>query len=191
MASGVRGIESARYSSGAIFFHWSIALLIIVNLLLGFLHENFGRENVPLVMGLHKSIGLLVLLLSFGRVGWRVTHSPPADPSYLQTWEKLLAKAVHAFFYIAIIALPLTGWLMSSASPKRHPLDFFGLFSVPYLPVTQDKAGAEMFSEGHEVIAFITIALLVLHVLGALKHQILDRQPFLLRMMPPGSKKTN
>jgi len=191
MASGARDFESARYSAGAIFFHWAIALLIIVNLALGLLHEDFGRENIPFVMGLHKSIGLLVLLLSLGRVGWRITHRPPAEPAYLKTWEKLLAKGVHAFFYFAIIALPLTGWLMSSAAPKRYPLDFFGMFAVPYLPVAQNEGIAGGFSESHEIIAFITIALAILHVVGALKHQILDRDPFLSRMMPHGSKKTN
>ncbi len=174
----------SRYSSMAIGLHWTIATLIIVNLVLGITHDSFAKASVPTVMGIHKSIGFSVLALSVFRLGWRAGHPAPPPPAAMPGWQVLLARATHILFYVAMIALPLTGWLMSSASPLRFPLQYFWLFNLPFLPVEQSKAAAGFWSETHEILGFSAIGLLVLHVLGALKHHYFDKDDVLSRMLP-------
>lgn len=173
----------SRYSSVAIALHWSIAILIIVNLVIGLVHESVGREAVVTVMDVHKGTGLLVLVLSVLRLLWRLGHAVPPLPA-MPGWQVVLARATHLFFYIAMIVLPLTGWLIVSASPVRFPLSFFWLFDVPYLPVAQGKPLAHFWSEIHEILAFATIGVLVLHVIAALKHHLIDKDDVLSRILP-------
>src|SRR3546814_13685651 len=90
-------------------------------------------------------------------------------------WQAAAARATHIFFYVAMIALPLTGWLMSSAAPVRYPLPFFWLFDVPYLPVAQAKPIAGVWHEAHEILGLSAIAIVVLHVLAALKPTYIER----------------
>lgn len=173
-----------RYSTGAILFHWGIALLILVNLALGFLHEAFGKAAVQSLMAAHKSIGLTILGLSVLRLGWRLAHPVPALPVTMPFWQVVLARTTHAFFYIAMIVLPLTGWAMVSASTKRSVLEFFGLFSVPYLPLEQGRAGASFWHETHEILALALLATVGLHIAAALKHHFYDRNEVLVRIFP-------
>jgi cytochrome b561 len=170
----------SRYSRGAIVLHWTIALLIIVNLAIGLFHETLFKGFIPL----HKSIGILVLLLSVVRLLWRFTHRPPSLPATVRPWEKGLAHAVHWSLYPLMILIPLSGWVFTSAAPAPHPLSFFGLFPLPALPLTQDKAVSDMVAERHEQLAWLMLALLVLHIGAALKHRFLDRDRTLDRMMP-------
>jgi cytochrome b561 len=174
------GSPRDRYTSVAIALHWTIALLIIANLAIGLLHESVLKGTIPL----HKSIGMLVLLLSIVRLVWRLTHRPPPLPATVKSWEKGLAHAVHWLLYALMILIPLSGWVFTSASPKRYPLSFFGLFPLPPFPVTQDKELSHMIAERHEQFAWAMIALLVLHIGAALKHRFLDRDRTLDRMLP-------
>jgi cytochrome b561 len=169
-----------RYTSVAITLHWTIAVLIIANLAIGLLHESLLKGTIPL----HKSIGMLVLLLSIVRFVWRLMHRPPPLPATVKRWETGLAHAVHWLLYVLMILIPLSGWVFTSASPKRYPLNFFGLFPLPMFPVEQDKALSHSVAERHEQLAWIMIALLVLHIGAALKHRFLDRDRTLDRMMP-------
>ena len=170
-----------RYSRGAIWFHWSIASLIIVNLAIGLLHESL-LDGVPGIIPLHKSIGLTVIVLTLWRIVWRLTHRPPPHPASMHTWERLAAGAAHLGLYVLMLALPLTGWAMVSRPLKRRPLDFFGLFDVPYLPVTQD-AGT-VARNAHGLLGWVLLALLVIHVAAALRHHFLLRDTILSRMIP-------
>lgn len=176
--------SQARYSTGAALFHWIIALLIVVNYGTGFVAEDLPRELARQVMGNHKAIGITILFLTVARILWRVTHRPPALLTSLHPWEAFLARVTHALFYILMIAVPLAGWLMHSVYTGGAPVNAFGLFDYPGLPLAQDKGGAELAGEVHEVLAIAMLALTGLHVLGALKHQWLDRDGSLLRMMP-------
>lgn len=174
----------SRYSSTAIVLHWTIALLIVANLAIGLGHESVGEARIAMLMGLHKSIGLTVLVLALVRLGWRLGHDVPPLPAGMPGWQVLAARGTHIFFYAAMIGLPLTGWLMSSASPVRFPLNFFGLFDLPFLPVAQSRPQAGFWSETHELLAFATIGVLALHIAGALKHHFFDRDDVLVRMLP-------
>lgn len=170
----------SRYTRVAIGLHWAIALLIIVNLAIGLFADSLFKGMIPA----HKSIGMLVLALSLARLLWRLTHRPPPLPATVKPWEKGLAHAVHGLFYALMILIPLSGWVFTSASPKRYPLDFFGLFPLPMFPVAQDKATSDLVAERHEQLAWAMIGLLVLHLAAVLKHRFLDRDGTMERMLP-------
>lgn len=174
-------VDSGRYDRSAIWFHWSIALLIVVNLAIGLLHESL-LDGVKGVIPLHKSIGLLILALTLGRIAWRLTHRPPPHPAGMATWERIAAQGAHAALYALMLLLPLTGWAMVSRPLKRRPLDFFGLFDVPYLPVTQQAGAAAR--NAHGLLGWVLLALLVIHIAAALRHHFLLRDRVLARMLP-------
>ena len=160
-----------RYSGVAITFHWVIALLVIVNMTIGFLHD-----PVPALgawMPTHKSIGITVLVLTLGRVAWR---RPPPLPAETKAWERGAAHATHWTLYALLLAMPLTGWLMVSGTEKRRPLDWFGLFDIPYLPVS--KAAGGFGGDAHGLLGWLMLALVVLIL----------RDSVLLRMVPGGAR---
>ena len=157
---------------------------MILNVLGGFFHESFGKEMVGLIIGLHKSTGILILVLTVGRLLWRLTHRPPPLADTVKGWEKGLAHAVHWSFYLLMFALPITGWLMTSAGARKYPIDFYGLFPIPFLPVAQDKSAANIYAERHELLGFIVAALILLHIAAALKHHLFDKDNTVLRMLP-------
>lgn len=173
-----------RYSRGAIAFHWAIALLIIANFILAWTAEDLPKAEAMVRMGTHKAVGITVLLLSIGRILWRLTHRPPPLRSSLAPWERALAKVTHTAFYLLMIAIPVAGWGLHSAASGGKPVSIFGLFGFPALPVSADKATAGLFGELHEVMATAMLVLLALHVAGALKHQFLDKDGTLGRMLP-------
>jgi cytochrome b561 len=172
-----------KYSKIAILFHWAIAILIGTNILLATLTEDLPRAARAAYMSPHKAIGISILILTIGRILWRLGHRPPALPAMLVGLQATAGRAAHILFYIFMIVLPLTGWLMIGANGKAAPVDFFGLFSVD-IAVGKYAALADIAREGHEFLATPLIILIGLHVLGALKHQFIDRLPFLQRMWP-------
>lgn len=173
-------VRTDRYSSVAIAFHWTIGLLIIVNLIFGIFHDSMPKDWA--VMPFHKSVGITVLVLSIARLGWRLTHTPPSLPDGMPGWERAVSKLTHWAFYALIIILPLTGWMMSSGGTPPRPLNWFGLFPIPYLPV--DKAAAGFGHEAHEILGYLTVVLVVLHVGAALRHHFILRDSVLTRMLP-------
>ena len=112
-----------RYSRGAIAFHWVIAALVLFNLWLGLFHDDLPREWK--VMPVHKSVGVTILVLSIGRLAWRLMHKPPHLPDLMPAWEKAAAKAVHWIFYALLFILPLTGWVYSSDPEKIRVVSWF------------------------------------------------------------------
>jgi cytochrome b561 len=93
-----------------------------------------------------------------------------------------LASAVHWLFYAALIAIPLTGWMLSSSSNRAT--SFFGLFDIAPLPVSRSEDAHELFEELHEIFAKLTIGLIILHVLGAAKHHFQGHRHLIGRMAP-------
>lgn len=175
MASGFP--RGDRYSRGAIAFHWAIAALVLANIAIGILNDSLPREW----MTLHKSFGVTVLVLSIGRIAWRLTHRPPA-PVDGPAWERVTAAAVHWAFYALILILPLTGWIFSSNPERLRPLSWFGLITLPVLPVTSGFASAA--KEAHELLGWAMAALVVLHIAAALRHHFMLRDRVLARMLP-------
>lgn len=173
---------AARYSRGAVILHWLIAALVLFNVVVALATDDAPKPVRMYWMPMHMAVGVLVLALSVIRIGWRISHRPPPLDPALATWERMLATGVHALFYVLLIAIPITGWLMVSAPADAGPISFFGLFNVPALPVAGNKTAEEIGHEGHEIMGFVMIGLVLLHVAGALKHQLFDRRPSLGRM---------
>ncbi len=160
--------------------HWSTALIILGLLSLGFYMDGLAFSPFKLALyGWHKSFGILVLMLLALRVIWRFTNAHLlALPSH-QAWERVLAKLIHILLYAAMIGMPLSGWIMSSAA--EFPVPFFGLFDLPAL-TGKDEALFKLMKEVHEVSAFVIIGIVGLHVAGALKHHFIDGDETLQRM---------
>ena len=136
------------------------------------------------VYGLHKSFGILVLILAGLRLSWRLFTPPPEIlKDKMKDWEINLAKVIHACLYFGMFLMPLTGWLMSSA--KNFPVSVFGLFTLPNISPPSEQR-AELFEEVHELLGYTLIFIISLHVLGALKHHFVNKDTTLRRMLPFG-----
>ena len=168
-----------EYGLIARIFHWGMAALIAVLVLVGLFMTDMAYSPEKLELyALHKSFGLLVLFLILGRRIWRFASPSPRPLGTHQNWEKALAKIVHVFFYLALAALPLSGWLMSSAG--EFPVPFFGL-QMPDL-TGKNEALFDVMKAVHGSLALILLAVLALHIAGAFKHHMMDRDETLTRM---------
>ena len=170
-----------RYTRTAALLHWTIAVLIIVNLAAGFFASSVESAIEPFVMNAHKVIGISVLALSVVRLGWRLTHRAPPLPDHVSTIERWSAGIVHFALYVLMIAMPFSGWLVTSSFPKRHAIDA-GIFVIPFLPVTPDKAMAFLAHDAHSFMAWAMIALVLGHVMAALRHQWVLKDGLLARL---------
>jgi cytochrome b561 len=173
----------SKYSKTAIILHWTIAILVVSNVVLASMADELPRAAKAAYMNPHKAIGVSILLLSLFRLFWRLGHKPPPLPDAITGSQAKLGKAVHAIFYFLIIAVPLSGWVMSSAHPQAPPVSFFGLFDIT-MPVGKSESLAGVGHDAHEVLTKPLVILIFLHVLAALKHQFADRLPFIQRMWP-------
>jgi cytochrome b561/polyisoprenoid-binding protein YceI len=176
-SSGVQ----ARYSAGAVTLHWLIALMLAFQLALGFSmpHDERGFE----LFQLHKSVGIVILLLSVARLAWRLTHRPP--PAVEGGLGGALAHTVHVLLYVFMIGQPLTGWAMVSTDAMGIPTLLFGVIPWPHLPL---PAGInEAMEVSHAVLAWTALALIILHIAGAVRHQFLLKDGLLRRIGPGGS----
>ena len=165
-----------RYSKGAIALHWLIALALAGEIALGFAMPKDASGFAE--YQLHKSVGITILLLSLVRLGWRLTHKPPAPLEGGVTG--LLASAVKLGFYVFMIAMPLTGWALVSSDPIDVPTVLFGVVPLPHLPL--GEGWNELAEEAHEWLAWGGLALFALHVAGALRHHFLLKDTLLARM---------
>lgn len=177
--------NTSRYSLPAIGLHWIMAWLILGVYFLGISLDDFpvGPDLIRAVTW-HKWLGVTIGFLWFARVAWRFTHRPPALPG-TPDWQHRAAHLMHFTLYILMIAIPVVGWLMSSA--KGYTTTFFGLFDLPNL-LDKDKPLAHTLHEVHEVLANVLIGLVVLHVAAALKHHLIDKDNLLNRMRPQRNK---
>lgn len=171
-----------RFGIVAILLHWLMALMLIGQVIVGFYMTTLSVSLEKLqYYGWHKEFGILILMLAIVRLTWRLSNTTPTL-SNLQWWERYLARAAHYAFYGFMIALPLSGWCISSAADLR--VSFFGLFSLPNL-VSASEGSRIFYTEIHEALAFGLIATFCLHVAGAMKHFIIDRDDILQRMLKP------
>lgn len=175
-----------RYSLGAIVLHWLIAAALAFQIIFAESLEGPRGPDLFARFQLHKSVGITILLLSVLRVGWRlIAPRPAAVPG--AKWAMTLSSLVHLGFYIVMIGAPLTGWILVSTSDIKVDTLLFGSIPWPNLPVPQWMG--EPSEEIHEILPNVGIALLVLHVAGALRHQYLLGTPILARMLPGGRGK--
>jgi len=180
-----------RYTRTAVVLHWLLAVLITVNVGLALAVDRLPEDWVRPVIDAHKSIGITALGLVLLRLLWRAGHPPPALPAAYPAWERRLAGLAHLLFYVLMLTLPISGWLHDSAwkDAASHPMRLFGLLPWPRIgPVAQIEPVAKealhtWFGTLHAGCGYVLYGLLALHIVGALKHQWLDRQPQLQRMM--------
>jgi cytochrome b561 len=177
--AGISGPQ--RYTKVASSLHWLIGIAVLVNMALAILTEGLPRETRGALMGIHKALGIAVLALTVLRILWRLGHRPPPLPSTMASWERILGKTTHFLFYVLLIALPLSGWVMSSAADR--PIDFFGLFLMPPI-AAPDEALAKAMHGRHEILGLTMLALAALHIAAALKHQFVNRDGLIGRMNP-------
>jgi cytochrome b561 len=169
-----------RYSTPAVVLHWLVALLILAGFPLGIYMVDLPLSPDKLKLySYHKWIGVTVFALVAVRLGWRLTHTPPPLPDGMAVWESRASAIVHGLLYVLMIAIPLSGWLMSSA--KGFQTVWFGVLPLPDL-LEKDRELGDLFAGVHKALNFTLLALVILHVAAALKHHFIERQPFLQRM---------
>ena len=169
------------YTKTAITFHWLMAALLAANFALGLTMSDMALSPQKLqFVSWHKWTGITLLGLVTLRFLWRAFANRPVLLP-MAAWQRRLAKLTHFLMYVLLFAIPISGWLMSSAG--GFTVTYLGLFPLPDL-VAKDKQLFELLKEVHEVLNFTLLGLVILHVLAVLKHQFIDRGATLARMIP-------
>ena len=166
--------------------HWILAIALVAIFSVGVYMADlpFSPQRLKLY-NWHKWAGVTILLLSVVRLAWRLTHTPPPLPgkvlAAMPGWQTAAYHATHVALYALFFIVPLVGWAYSSAA--GFPIVLFGVLPLPDL-VSADKALAELIKPWHEISAFALAGLVVLHVAAAIKHQLVDRDGLMQRMLP-------
>lgn len=177
-------MTAKRYSAVAMLLHWAIAIAVIVNWRIAETAHELPEAARGEVMSNHFALGMAILLLTVVRLVWRLINPPPPLGAHLQPWERTLARVTHLVFYILLIGLPLLGWI--GMSGYKYAIDMYGLV-WPVLPVGFGEETGHEVLEVHATLGTAMLILIVLHVLGALKHTFYDKDGNLFRMLPFGN----
>jgi cytochrome b561 len=173
---------SQTYTKTAISLHWLIALNIAIVFSIGvYMHELPLSPHKLQIYSYHKWAGITVFLLVLFRLMWRYLHSPPPLPETMPIWEKEISEVVHYFLYFLMLAIPLSGWLMSSAA--GFPVVLFGIIPLPDL-ISKDKELAGLFKQLHFFLNMSLFLLVFLHSVAALKHHFIAKDNVLIQMLP-------
>jgi len=171
-----------RYTRVAITLHWLIALAILCTFLLGQYMTALQLSPTKLKLySYHKWIGVTIFMLVVTRVVWRLWHRPPPPPPSMPAWQHSAATIAHFFLYVLTLSIPISGWLMSSASGFQ--VVYFGQIPIPDL-LAKDKVMADQLKDMHEALNWLMVVVVALHIAAALKHHIVDRDDVLWRMLP-------
>ncbi len=190
-----------RYTKIAILLHWLIALAIFGMFALGWYMSELPKDGPKQLafdlfdlgvyqwqlteevsprtfyFNLHKSLGVTLLALIFFRLFWRITHRPPAMLTTYKAWERKLATGAHHLLYLSMVAMPVSGLIMAVNS--KYGIKWFGL---DFMDGLDNSAMRDIFKEVHEVVGFLLLILIVLHIVGALKHKFVDKDKTMERM---------
>lgn len=162
--------------------HWTIGLLIIGLLGVGLYMTRMEFSPLQIQLyGLHKAVGITILGLVVVRIIWRSLITRPPELVSYKKWERVLATVIHTLLYAAMIGMPVSGWIISSAT--NFPVNVFGFFTLPPL-VGPNEELAHRMEMVHEYLGYGLILAVGLHIAGALKHHVIDRDVTLLRMLP-------
>jgi cytochrome b561 len=172
----------ARYTGTAISLHWLVTFLILAAFPLGLYMGDLALSPLKLKLtSYHKWLGVTVFLLAAARLTWRANHTPPPLPAAMPAWQQYAAHGLHRLLYVLLFAIPLSGWLMSSA--KGFQTVYLGVLPLPDL-IGKDKALGDILKEGHELLNYGMLGLVIAHAGAALKHHFIDRDDILIRMLP-------
>lgn len=175
-----------RYNSVAIFLHWVIAIAVLFMIGLGLWMHDIPKGDPARAywFNLHKSIGTTIGVLVLIRLVWRATNRPPALPSSMPGWEQVAAKLTHGLLYVCLLVMPLVGFLASNFT--KYGVNYFGVKIGPFFAENQPMRDG--LQEVHEILAYVLMVLIALHVVAALKHLFVDRDQVFQRMLPGGSR---
>jgi cytochrome b561 len=182
-------VKHTRYSTVSIALHWTIAAAIALQIVLGWRIGDVEGVTRSAVLQLHKTIGVTILVLTLARLVWRLVNPPPPVDSSLTPIEKRASHGVHLVFYGLLLALPLTGWAMVSAQ-RIGAMKLLGGVRWPDFPFITGLPGkvqdtlADVMDKSHTALVWLMFALLALHILGALKHHFVSKDPTVSRMAP-------
>ncbi len=192
-----------RYTKVAVILHWLIAFGILGMFAFGWYMTGLPREAPEQLsydlfdwgiytwelskessprafyFNLHKSIGITLLGLIIIRILWRITHKPPALLTSYKAWERKLSTSAHHLLYLLMILVPISGLIMSVAG--KYGVKWFGL---DFIAGIENKPIREIFHETHEIAGLVFLAIIILHIMGALKHKFIDKDETMQRMMP-------
>ena len=167
--------------------HWVMAAGIFVALGLGLAMVRLpgaSEEDISRVLtaySVHKTLGIALLGMAILRAAWRLSHCAPGPLHPERYAETLLAQAVHAALWSAMVILPVTGWLHHSAAPGFSPIQWHFGQSLPFVPA--EEGLALVFRSVHAVSGWLLVGAVVLHVSGVAKHVLIDRDATLTRMV--------
>jgi cytochrome b561 len=175
-------MSKKHYDSVQVLLHWLMALLILSAFGLAWTMADMPLSPAKFkVISWHKWVGITVLGLVAIRLIWlKLKGAPAADPS-LPAWQKKLSTGVHHLLYLLMFAMPLSGWLMSSA--KGISVAYLGLWQLPNL-IEKNEALGEILKDSHQLFATALLIFIGLHIAGALKHHFIDKDAILSRMIP-------
>jgi cytochrome b561 len=164
---------SHSYGSLSKLLHWGIVILVLLMFLSGY----FGL----LSMNTHKLMGLSILSLMVLRIVWRLCNPTPKLPPHITRLESILSHSVQGLLYLALLAMPLSGWIMATA---KGYFPHLGSWMLPLPGIAQNHNVGELFENIHVTLAVIILVLIGLHFLGAMKHYFIDKDGILQRMLP-------
>jgi cytochrome b561 len=176
-------LRNTRESWGgaARLLHWGMALLVFIQFALGWTAVEWRLSPLKLNLFVwHKSIGILILVLLVVRIGWRLANPTPATAAAMPLWERRTAYLSHLLLYLLLVAMPLSGWVVSSASGV--PFQVFWLFPLPEIaaPAKETADGAAAI---HLTLFVVLALLLIVHIGAALRHHYVKRDDVLVRML--------
>ncbi|CAM3102327.1 Cytochrome b561-like, cytochrome b561,Uncharacterized conserved protein,Prokaryotic cytochrome b561 [Sphingomonas antarctica] len=170
-----------RYDGVARFLHWLTVLLLVTQFAIAWTMPEIGRGTRPLgLIAWHLSIGTAILTVILVRAVWRFTHREPPAPTTLSPTMQFIARATHVTLYALLIALPLLGWANSSA--RGWDVILFGLIKLPGLVSLGSPVGRAL-GDVHQTVALVLLAVIALHVLGALYHFLVAKDRTLQRIV--------
>lgn len=177
----MREREGYHFGVVSIINHWIVAILFLLILSLGFFLDYFGsgRALRGPWMEVHKAAGVVFFLFAIWRVSWRMRQGFPKDICHMPLWQELSAKAVHWMLIFSIIAMPLSGILMSLYGERA--INVFGLFTIPAQP---ENELINRIADGvHGTLSYLVALTIFMHVGAVVKHHVLDRDDTLVRML--------
>lgn len=178
---------SDSYGFISILMHWTSALTVIGLFALGLwmVGLDYYSSWYKPAPHIHKSLGILLFIVTVARFLWRLSNPTPKDPPTVDRLQSLAAHAVHLTLYALLLLIMFSGYLISTADER--PIEVFNWFSVPAL-ITKIPNQEDLAGDIHFYLAWTLIALVVLHALAAIKHHLIDRDDILKRMLRPGSQ---
>jgi cytochrome b561 len=176
-------VSVRRYDKVAIALHWLVAVGVFVMVGLGWYMVDIPKGTPPRAFfyNLHKSIGVTVAIIVLVRVVWRWNHQPPPLPVATASWVVNASRLSHSLLYALLVLMPVAGFTASNFT--KYGVTYFGLFKIGPL-FAENKALYELFQGIHHAASEVLVIVIGIHIAGALKHLLIDKDGVFFRMLP-------